>query len=286
MASELDKAIEALGEQMKNIVVKALTVEDVRMQKTSSIDFQSNGESGVYGLGIKWNGDGATRQFIYRANPDRIWTSESIDLKQDASFMIGNSSVLSKNELGSSVRLSSLVKVGTLQNLRTQGNLVIDDYIYWNSNEERFGIGTDTPNATFSVVSLESEFIVDVENQASRIGNFTTDNLEIITDNTARITVSASGSIKLGSDVESKVSVPGKLGVGIANPPTDASITTAGPIRFEGKKFEVGDREPQSGVYSKGDIVWNSDPRPTAFVGWVCTREGTPGEWKPFGQIV
>lgn len=283
MSSELDKAIEALGEQMKNIVVKALTVEDVRMQRTAAVDFMANGDKGIYGLGLHWKGAGATKQFVYRANPDRIWTSESIDLHQDASFMIGNASVLSKNELGNSVRNSNLTKVGTLQNLRTQGTLVIDDFVYY--NDGRFGIGTEAPNAAFSVVSLESEFIVDVDNEASRIGNYTTDNLEIITDNTTRIAISATGNIKLGSDVESKVSVVGKLGVGVANPPSDASITTAGPIRVQGMKQEVGLDVPESGNYRKGDIVWNSNPQPTGYVGWICVREGTPGDWKPFGLI-
>jgi hypothetical protein len=283
MSSELDKAIEALGEQMKNIVVKALTVEDVRMQRTAAVDFMANGDKGVYGLGLNWKGTGATKQFVYRANPDRIWSSESIDLHQDASFMIGNSAVLSRTELGNSVRNSNLVKVGTLQNLRTQGTLVIDDFVYY--NDGRFGIGTESPNAAFSVVSLESEFIVDVDKDSSRIGNYTTDSLEIITDNTARIAISATGNIKLGSDVESRVSIVGKLGVGVANPHSDASITTAGPIRVQGMKQEVGTGVPESGNYRKGDIVWNSNPQPTGYVGWICIREGTPGDWKPFGLI-
>ena len=37
--------------------------------------------------------------------------------------------------------------------------------------------------------------------------------------------------------------------------------------------------------YKKGDIVWTNDPKPTGFVGWVCIKEGTPGEWKAFGNI-
>jgi hypothetical protein len=54
---------------------------------------------------------------------------------------------------------------------------------------------------------------------------------------------------------------------------------------MQGKKFEVGTSTPTSGSYALGDVVWNSSPKPTGYVGWICIREGTPGEWKPFGQI-
>ena len=55
--------------------------------------------------------------------------------------------------------------------------------------------------------------------------------------------------------------------------------------KFENKKFETGTEAPRNGIYTKGDIVWNSEPRPTGHVGWVCIHNGTPGEWKPFGVI-
>ena len=76
-----------------------------------------------------------------------------------------------------------------------------------------------------------------------------------------------------------------KLGIGVKNFSPDADITTAGPIRFQDKKFEVGSSDPDSGNYVTGDIVWNTTPTPTGYVGWICIKGGTPGTWKPFGQI-
>ncbi|MDD9942556.1 MAG: glycosyl hydrolase family 28-related protein [Myxococcales bacterium] len=38
---------------------------------------------------------------------------------------------------------------------------------------------------------------------------------------------------------------------------------------------------PTTGTWRKGDIVYNSDPKPNDFVGWVFTDTG----WKPFGAI-
>jgi hypothetical protein len=115
------------------------------------------------------------------------------------------------------------------------------------------------------------------------MGNWTASDLEIITDNTTRIALSSNGNITIGSNFETKVTVQGKLGVNVKTP--DCDIVTAGPVKFQGKKHEVGEAIPTGGAYKMGDIVWNSNPKPTGYVGWICTRDGTPGEWKPFGQI-
>ena len=64
------------------------------------------------------------------------------------------------------------------------------------------------------------------------------------------------------------------------------SITTAGPVRIQNKKFEVGPGSPTTGSYVKGDVIWNDDPKPSGYVGWICTRGGNPGTWAKFGLIV
>jgi macrodomain Ter protein organizer (MatP/YcbG family) len=259
---------------------------DVRNERTSPLEFIAD-ESGIYGKGLQWKGQGPTKQFIYRANPDRLWSSESIDISADASYFISNIPVLSANELGSSVRNSKLVTVGTLQNLRTQGDLSIDDYIYYSGDSQRLGFGTDAPNASISVTSLETEFVIDVEGDSTKIGNWTTNDLQIVTDNTARITVRANGKIEFGksSKNDARVSVFGKLGVGVNNVSDDVSFATAGGIEVAGTKILTGTSIPNNGTFRQGDIVYNTTAVATGYVGWVCVRSGTPGEWKPFGQI-
>ena len=42
---------------------------------------------------------------------------------------------------------------------------------------------------------------------------------------------------------------------------------------------------PTDVVYEKGDIIWNSNPAPSGFIGFVCIESGTPGVWKSFGAI-
>jgi len=81
------------------------------------------------------------------------------------------------------------------------------------------------------------------------------------------------------------VNITQPLGVGVNNFADDVDITTARAVRIQNKKFETGTEIPSTGNYIIGDIIWNQNPTPTGFVGWICIRAGTPGEWKQFGQI-
>jgi hypothetical protein len=259
---------------------------DVRNERTTPLEFVAD-DNGIYGKGLQWKGQGPTKQLIYRANEDRLYSTETIDIAADKSFSIGNIPVLTTTELGSSVRTSNLVKVGTLQNLRTQGNLSIDDFIIYDSDSQRLGFGTDAPNGSISVTSLETEFVIDVEGESTKIGNWTTDDLQIVTDNTTRITVKANGKVEFGKSNkdDARVSVFGKLGVGVNNVSDDVSFSTANGIEVAGTKIMTGTSIPDNGAFRQGDIVYNKNAVATGYVGWVCTRAGTPGEWKAFGQI-
>lgn len=281
--SDLENLIAKLGENINEVVKSAISVEDVRLSRTKSLEFIANENETAEGLGVFWKDRSGTKNISLRE--EGLFASENLDLQHGKYFAIGKIPVLREQELGASVRKSSLTEVGTLKNLNTQGNLTIDGFIYYNADNSRLGIGTEEANASVSVVSLDSEFIIDVEGSKTRIGNWTTDDLEIITDDTTRIAVSSTGKITIGTNNETQVVVNGHLGIGINNPPADTSITTAQGIRFAGTKFETGNKAPDAGAYSKGDIVWNADPKPTGYVGWICTRDGTPGIWKPFGQI-
>jgi len=267
-----------------NITAEKLHVNeitaDVRNERTSPLEFVS-ADNKVYGKGLHWKTQEGTKQLIYRANPDRLWTSESLDLSDGQSYKISNTDVLSLKTLGPSVRTSSLTKVGTLNELHTQGDLSIDGYIFYNSTSESLGLGTESPNGKFSVTTLDGEFIIDIDSEGTKIGNWTTDSLQFITDGTVRATIQPNGVVEF----KNKVVVKDKLGVGVKNVDADISIATAGPVKFQDKKFEVGAMIPKNGTYKKGDVVWNENPQPTGYAGWICIQSGTPGEWRPFGQI-
>jgi len=234
----------------------------------------------VSNTGIIWTGQGNTRRLTQL--DDRLYSSNSIDLAKDETYRINNRVVLSTSSLGQEVRQSSLTSVGTLQNLHTEGNLNVDNFIFYDDINMRLGVGTESPNGVLSVGSLEHEFVVNNDEVGKfHIGSWTTSEISIITDNSTRIHITETGRITL----HDKVKVEGKLGVNVNNVSADVDLDVAGAMRFDGRKMESGKAAPRDGSYKKGDIVWNNNPKATSFVGWVCTREGTPGEWAGFGLI-
>ena len=254
---------------------------DVRNERTSPLEFKAE-EGKLGGKGLLWVGDGHTKQFVFKSDTDRLWSSEDIDIRSEKVYRIDGTSVLALNVLGPSVTKSSLREVGSLNKLTVNGPVNIDAFIFYDADSQRLGLGTESPNGSFSVKSLDHEFIIDdTEDKQFKIGTWTTTGLHIVTDDQVRLSVAPNGNINL----KNKVTVDGSLGVNVNNFSSDADITTAGPVRFQNKKFEVGNNVPSSGNYVVGDIVWNDNPQPTGYVGWICVRDGSPGTWKAFGQI-
>jgi len=252
---------------------------DVRHERTDPLAF--HGKT-AFGKGLIWPASDYTKQFILQERPDRFFATESIELRAGKIFMINGQNVLSQDTLGNLVTKSNLQSLGVLDKLEIAGSLSVDNFLYYDPNSERLSLGTEAANGMLSLSSIENEFVIDPkDNGEFKIGTYTTSGFDIVTDDTPRISIDLAGKITfLG-----KAIFKDKVGVGVKNFATDADITTAGPVRFQDKKFEVDSNIPDNGSYKKGDVVWNSNPKPTGYVGWICVREGTPGEWKPFGQI-
>jgi hypothetical protein len=56
-------------------------------------------------------------------------------------------------------------------------------------------------------------------------------------------------------------------------------------ITYGNNEHYFGTAAPGSGTYKRGDIVWNTSPSASGFIGWTCVTAGTPGTWKTFGAI-
>ncbi len=254
---------------------------DTRTERSTPLEFKSEDNNPPFNKGLIWSGAGPTRQFMYRDGDPRFFSSETIDLQTGKDYKINNTTVLSETELGTAVIKSNLRKVGTLQTLKVAGNVTIGEYLFWDNDSMRLGIGIDNPNGDLSIGSMDHEFVIAAEEREFKIGTWSTAKLNVVTDDTVRISISESGAIQLND----KVNINGKLGVGVKNFEGDVDITTSGPVRIQGKKMENGEDVPTEGTYAKGDVIWNSNPVATGYVGWICIRGGTPGEWKTFGQI-
>lgn len=265
----------------RSIKVDEVT-SDVRLQRTSPLYFEADENGSISNKGLLWKGNGHTKQFVFLPNPDRLFSSESLDLFKGNDYKIANQTVLSATSLGTGVVDSNLKTVGVLKNLRTTGSMSIDEFIFYDHNTNRLGIGTDEPNGELSIRSFDHEFVVinDMENLYWQMGTYSSTGMQIITDGAKRITVGKTGHIHVHSPARFEtVSING------ATNDESVKLNVNGTIAQNGKKFEVGDTIPTTGAYSQGDIVWNSSPQSKGYVGWICIRSGTPGEWKTFGAI-
>ena len=274
----INQALQTLTEAIQQNIENVSSIADTSVKFTGK----------VYGKGLLWAGTGHTKQFVLSDGPERFFSSESIDLSRDKSYHINKTEVLSEKELGTSVVKSNLREVGRLRGLVVDGSLSVNSYLYYDSHSDRLGLGTDEPNAALSVADNGVEVVLGSEDFTKGIiGTFASHALAIKTDNTDRITISPSGDIQLGTaDQPSiKVSINGKLAVGVSNADPNVDLHVRGPVRFDNHVHMYDSQPPQGGVWNQGDIVWNTNPAQRKFVGWVCTKTGSPGIWNVFGEI-
>ena len=189
--------------------------------------------------------------------------------------MIDHNEVLWKHALGKSVKTSSLTQLGVLKNLQVEKSLFVAD--------GRVGVNTEAPSAEFSVNVDGYEVITTMLERTAYVGTHSPMSFSIGTDHTAHITCKPNGKIVIGGNESADVSITGKLGIGANNP--QESLHVVGNIKFADRIFSSGTESPKNGRWDTGSIVWNDNPQINQSVGWVCIKGGTPGSWRPFGQI-
>ena len=259
-----------------------LVVQDLRF-----LEFKAKKNESNDGKGLIFSGEGYTKQFVF--NKDKFFSSESIDLDNDRHYAIDGIKVLDSESLGSSVTKSSLREVGRLRGLIVDGGLVINQYLFYNGASDRLGLGIENPNAAFSVAENDVEVMIGTifDTGHGMIGTFASKDLDIVTDDTPRITVRANGNIELGNPTKNpiQVQIHGKLAVGVKVPDPSVDLHVNGAVRLNNHIQMYSATVPTEGNYTVGDIVWNSYPRIGGCVGWVCLKAGNPGQWNPFGEI-
>jgi hypothetical protein len=239
-------------------------VTDSRVDRTHPIQFLPTKTSSIYGLGLVWASADSPHQFTLLSGPDRMYSSDHVDLASAKSYHINTLPVLSQDTLGASVVNSSLTTVGTLNNLNVAGSIqsaiIAAPVINVFSDNETLTIKHDSISAnskiTLSVGTKEAFYSDSTE---TIIGDVTQQN--------------------------KPTKVFGPLSVNINNPDPSLSFSVAGDVSIGNKRFTNGPASPTSGSYLLGDICWNSNPQANSFIGWVCVFAGTPGQWLPFGNI-
>ena len=258
---------------------------DIKFEKDIPITF--SGDS-IEGKGLLWAGRGQTKQFIFAANPDRFFMSENLDFARGKTITVNNIKLIDERELGPTVVKSSLREVGHLKGLIVEGGMRVGQHMVFNSETNRLGLGTEDPNSALSIAEDGVEVVIGTKDSVrGYIGTHASNHFDIVTDGTARISVTSSGNILLGNPrlAPVQISVHGKISVRVSTPDPEVDLHVNGAVKFNNRLQTVGGTYPTAGSFNSGDIVWNSDPRINHYVGWVCVQAGSPGIWEPFGKI-
>jgi hypothetical protein len=265
-----------VGKTGKLFVHGSLHVEeftaDTRIERTSSLEFKSTKESGLYGVGLLWRGDDYIRQLVLRNNPERLFSTNSIDVDQDKGYFINGKLALASNALGDGIVKSNLIKVGPLQELTVTGAASIQGDLDIKSGTitaKGIVFNNGQHNIATTANGINASQNIDISVQGRRA--FYADASELIIGNYG--------------DITRPVKIFGSLAVGVNQVDTSLGLEVRGPVKLDGKKFIQDTNPPAHGQFNKGDICWNTNPQISSYVGWVCTVSGTPGEWLPFGAI-
>ncbi len=258
---------------------------DIKFEKDIPITF--SGDS-IEGKGLLWAGRGQTKQFIFASNPDRFFMSENLDFARGKTITVNNIKLIDERELGPTVVKSSLREVGHLKGLIVEGGMRVGQHMVFNSETNRLGLGTEDPNSALSIAEDGVEVVIGARDSVrGYIGTHASNHFDIVTDGTARISVTSSGNILLGNPrlAPVQISVHGKISVRVSTPDPEVDLHVNGAVKFNNRLQTVSGTYPTAGSFNSGDIVWNSDPRINHYVGWVCVQAGSPGIWEPFGKI-
>ena len=283
---EVDRLKVGIISQDLNVegTIKADTLEvkhlnaDIQFDKKTSLEFEGHSK------GIIWKGDGTVKQFIL-TDRNTFFSSESIDVHNGKHYSINGVKVLDEGELGPSVTKSNIRELGRLKGLAVDGHVNINSYLFYNANSDRIGLGTEEPKAALTVAEDMIEVSLGTRDSVKGfVGTHQNAGFDIVTGDTTRISIAGNGNIEIGSN-QTKTSIHGSVGINVSNPDNRVDLHVNGAIRFNDKLHLSGDEPPQGGAFNKGDIVWNSKPDEGRPIGWVCSKEGAPGIWRPFGII-
>jgi hypothetical protein len=264
--------------------VKELKAE-IKFEKDQPIIFSGKDLSGK---GLLWATTSGTKQLVYMTNPDRFFVSENIDFAKGKGFTVNNIKVFDENSLGPTIVKSNLREVGRLNGLIVDGSVSIGQYLYFDNSTNRVGLGTETPNSAFSIAEDGIELVVGTKDfSKGYIGTYASNEFNIVTDNTSRISISPGGNILLGNAKAPpvQISVHGKMAIRVSTPDPEVDLHVNGAVKFNNRLQKYDKTYPTSGSYNEGDIVWNIEPRMNSYVGWICIQAGSPGIWAPFGKI-
>jgi len=228
-----------------------------------AITFYSESKQGLDGKGLLFSQPDFTHQFVFKAEGQRLFSTENIDLYGGKKYQINGVAVLEEGKLSDSVTQSNLTSVGTLKKLRVDNNLQIGETFHVNDAFNRVSVNTEEMLSAFTIRDAGATLVFggDEATGAGRIGTWGPNKLALITDNTDRIiihgnqveighTKSKNAEVKINGalTITNDLRVDGTLRV--ANLIADTRVERSSNLEFTSNQTES--------VYGKG-IQWKGE---------------------------
>jgi len=206
--------LDVRGEIKTSVLYADTIISKTQIEHKEPVVFSAD-NGGVEGKGMIWKHDKKNVDFfIFKKDPNRIFTNLNLDLYRGAQITIDGTPMFSIDALGPSILNSSLRKVGRLRDLIVDGDVTLGEHIFFDAKSTRIGIGTDHANAALSLVDEGIEIILgSLHGGQGNIGTFTSHDLGIVTDNTTRMKITRTGKVIFGEPkaANADVTVNGKL---------------------------------------------------------------------------
>ena len=228
-----------------------------------AITFYSESKQGLDGKGMLFSQPDFTHQFVFKAEGQRIFSTENIDLYGGRKYQINGVAVLEEGRLSDSVTSSNLTSVGTLNRLRVENNLQVGETFHVNSLNNRVSVNTEEMLSTFTIRDAGATLVLggDETTGAGRIGTWGPNKLALITDNTDRIVIQGN-QVEIGhaKSKNAEVKINGALTITndlrvdgtlrVANLIADTRVERSSNLEFISNQTES--------VYGKG-IQWRGE---------------------------
>jgi hypothetical protein len=150
-------------------VAGSIDVDTIRVKNLIKIDeaeqldaFTYSGETpqALDNKGLVWKEAGGLHQFVFRSEPRRLFSTESIDIHKSARYQLGGEDVIIQGRLGNSIVHSKLRSVGVLESITVAGDVNLSETVFVKNSLGRIGVNTEQPNAALSVVDNLVEVVM------------------------------------------------------------------------------------------------------------------------------
>lgn len=292
--------------EAKNLTVNSLTVDNFKVNsvlettvlvKSYTIDSRditvsagAKTREALHNSGIYWSTQGP--RITFDRFRDKLVVVGGIDLDAGSEFTINGKQVLTETALGKNIKSSGLTKLGILEELQVAGDAGVEN-LY--ANKIVIGIDTESHQAitatedTISwglgehqgrlVLKIDQPKGIAIQQGDTTVAVFDSDATTIESD------LVVAGHVKVEKDIVGKgnIGVTKDLYVGAG-----AKIDSEGAAQFTSIKIGANrvtwaPVKPEFGIFTQGDIVYNSEPAVGKPVGWICVSSGTPGTWATLG---